>query len=230
MFYQILLFYRYSSKGLPERPVCQHNTNAFKCGSLSMGDIKYFHDIFYKKPSKGSQDAFILKYCKPKKIKRRRGQPNSNQRKLLQTKFKVFCLSQKCIVPVCQIAFLNILQITKHRVQTIMKHFFRTGSLKTERRGGNRKELLFKEKLDAVKTFISSFNCDEPHYCRGKTKRFYLPAELNINKMWRMYNAQTQNNNLQVKKAYFRKIFNTHFNLGFGSPRTDVCSTCLQHD
>lgn len=29
-------------------------------------------------------------------------------------------------------------------------------------------------------------------------------------------------------KALFRKVFNTEFNLGFGSPKTDICSTCLQ--
>ncbi|CAG4994357.1 unnamed protein product [Parnassius apollo] len=29
-------------------------------------------------------------------------------------------------------------------------------------------------------------------------------------------------------KALFRKVFNTEFNLGFGSSKTDICSTCLQ--
>ena len=32
----------------------------------------------------------------------------------------------------------------------------------------------------------------------------------------------------KVKPLYFRNIFNTSFNLGFGTPRVDVCSTCLQ--
>ena len=30
--------------------------------------------------------------------------------------------------------------------------------------------------------------------------------------------------NMQVKQSYFRTLFN----IGFGSPRTDVCSTCLE--
>ncbi|CAH2088922.1 unnamed protein product [Euphydryas editha] len=86
-----------------------------------------------------------------------------------------------------------------------MKHFLKTGTLMTERCDGNRKELAFREKLAAVKTFISGFNCNEPHYCRGKTKTYYLAAELSINKIWHMYNAQAANN-LKVKKAYFRNI------------------------
>ncbi|CAF4935334.1 unnamed protein product [Pieris macdunnoughi] len=31
-----------------------------------------------------------------------------------------------------------------------------------------------------------------------------------------------------VKGSYFRRIFNTHYNLGFGAPKTDVCSKCLE--
>lgn len=47
--------------------------------------------------------------------------------------------------------------------------------------------------------------------------------------MLRMYNRQADEN-LKVRKGYFRKIFNNYYNLGFGSPRTDVCSICLQYD
>lgn len=74
--------------------------------------------------------------------------------------------------------------------------------------------------------FIGELNCEEPHYCRGKSKRYYLPAELSINKLWRMYN-NSQVDDLKVKKSYFHNIFNQNYNLGFGSPRTDVCLTCL---
>lgn len=31
-----------------------------------------------------------------------------------------------------------------------------------------------------------------------------------------------------VTKSFFRKVFNTSFNIGFGSPLQDVCSDCLQ--
>lgn len=33
-----------------------------------------------------------------------------------------------------------------------------------------------------------------------------------------------------VKIGFFRKIFNRNFNLGFCSPRTDMCSTCISLD
>lgn len=40
-----------------------------------------------------------------------------------------------------------------------------------------------------------------------------------------VYSSET--GHLAVKLSFFRKIFNTQYNVGFGTPRTDVCSTCL---
>ena len=34
--------------------------------------------------------------------------------------------------------------------------------------------------------------------------------------------------NIQVKESYFRMVFNTNYNLGFGSPQLDMCPVCLQ--
>lgn len=50
--------------------------------------------------------------------------------------------------------------------------------------------------------------------------------------MWRVYNSSLANDqtNLRVTHWYFRNSFNTKYNLGFGSPRVDVCSTCLHLD
>lgn len=42
-----------------------------------------------------------------------------------------------------------------------------------------------------------------------------------------MYNFQSAVN-LKVKRTFFQKIFSTQFNLGFGHPVTDACSTCIQ--
>ncbi|KAJ8704984.1 hypothetical protein PYW08_012304 [Mythimna loreyi] len=41
---------------------------------------------------------------------------------------------------------------------------------------------------------------------------------------------KTENPQSVVKKSYFRAIFNRDFNLGFGNPRTDVCSKCIELD
>ncbi|XP_072375957.1 pickpocket protein 28-like, partial [Diabrotica undecimpunctata] len=52
----------YSSSQLPQFPTCGHKTKAYQCSSLTMRDIKCFHDAFYAVKDKLSQDSFILKF------------------------------------------------------------------------------------------------------------------------------------------------------------------------
>lgn len=114
------------------------------------------------------------------------------------------------------------------KVEAISKKILKEGLIPEEKRGGDRKSHKYLERITAVIGFIKKLNCSEPHYCRGSSARLYLPAELSINKLYKMYNEQAEAH-LKVKRSYFRTVFNTHFNLGFGSPRTDVCSVCLQY-
>lgn len=195
-----------------------------------MQDLVTFHNNFYKYPSKETQDAFLLNCCVPKKPTRKRPRKGNHKSKKFQTEFNVYSMMQKKKIRVCQTAFLGILHITKHRVQYIAKSFMESGGqVVKEKRGGDRKTIKFAEKKKAVMLFINMFYVDEPHYCRGHSERRYLPAELSINKIWKMYNKQVGlEEDLKVKKGYFRRIFNTNYNLGFGSPRTDVCSFCLR--
>lgn len=56
-----------------------------------------------------------------------------------------------------------------------------------------------------------------------------LPTRrISINKLWKIYNGQAETS-VKVKKSYFRNLFNTKFNIGLGSPQTDVCSMCQQY-
>lgn len=81
----------------------------------------------------------------------------------------------------------------------------------------------------SVHNFIQKLQCVESHYCR-KTKtaeRKYLPSNLNINKLFKIY-KDSEYYNSAVKQSYFRHISNACYNLGFGTPTTDVCSKCLE--
>lgn len=221
-----VFFSRYSAKELPKRLLCRHK-KTFKCMALKMCDLKLFFDNFYERPDKKTQDAFILKHCKAKKVMRRRTTTKKYTEQTFQTKFYIYSKAEKKKVQVCQRYFLTVLQITKYRVQSVMKEYFEKGKLLQEKRGGDRVSHKNVHKMEAVIKFINSIPCTEPHYCRGNTKRYYLASELSINKLWKLYDSQATED-LKVKKCYFRNIFNTKYNLGFGTPRTDVCATCLR--
>ena len=129
---------------------------------------------------------------------------------------------------VCRSTFLKCLGVGKDRVEHIMKNYLEKGTLTTDRRGGDTKSKRFKDKVKSVLDFIRKLPCQDGHYCRLRSPhRQYLPSDLNIAKLWRMYNKSVTAK-LKVKESYFRFLFKTKFNVGFGSPRTDACSTCLR--
>ncbi len=96
-----------------------------------------------------------------------------------------------------------------------------------EKRGGIRDSVRerYNAQKEDVRKFINSLEFKESHYCRSSTERKYLACDLNIEKLFKLYHTQTELK--EVKALYFRYIFNNEFNISFGSPATDVCSTCL---
>lgn len=216
------VYCRYSAKSMPKYPTCGHRGKQ-GCRLLTMQDIKNFHEAFYFSKSKEKQDAFILKYCTEVSPKKKTA---SSPRNMLYNYYVLNAANNK--IQVCRKAFLDILGITKHRVLGVFQRFRMTGSLiPHETRGGDRKRGLFQEKEDSVIAFIKTFKGIESHYGRGKSRKTYLPSELNITKMFEMYNNEQTDASLKVKQSYFRMIFSTRFNLSFSAPLVDVCSTCL---
>ncbi|KAI4455484.1 dna-directed rna polymerases i ii and iii subunit rpabc2 [Holotrichia oblita] len=132
------------------------------------------------------------------------------------------------LVQVCRAAFLGIVGVKKDRILRLAKTFMYTGKTPKENRGEDHVKDK-KEKKLSLKTFIESLKCTENHYFRSDTPyRVYLPCDLNIRKLWKMYNDQADTN-VKVKHCFFRNYFNKNYDVGFGTPQTDICSTCLQY-
>lgn len=212
---------------MPEYPTCRHDTDKFQCSKLTMRNIKDFHTLFYNNKEKSQQNAFIARYCTVEPPGRKRQRNGSRKSKAMTTGYHVR-VDEQVIIPVCKDTFLRVLQLKRTRVENIVKHVLRSGDIPKETRGGDHTSRKYLDKRDSVMKFISKFKCSKSHYCRSKTSRVYLPATLNIKKMWRMYNESAEND-LQVKLHYFRYVFNRNFNIGFGSPLTDACCTCIEY-
>ncbi|XP_069355603.1 uncharacterized protein [Maniola hyperantus] len=221
---EILREKRYKPSSLPQFPQCGHKQKAFRCTELSCQEIRKFHKNFYKCDTKVKQDCFILKYCNISEAK------SLNPRSIRKVAIKYTILSKNGTkIPVCQKTFMRALIIKKDRIQGVMKRFLNSGGeMPEEKRGGDRKREKYEAKRISVEWFIESFQGQESHYCRSKSiNRIYLASGLSIRKMWRMYNA-ARDEDLRVKQSFFRHVFNTKYNIGFGNPRTDVCSTCIE--
>lgn len=191
-----------------------------------MRDLKNFHERFYKSCDKLKQDALILKFTQTMHVKRRRPKNELHSKKQFQTKYFINGIDGT-FIPVCQVTFLNALNISRSRVQRVVENFMKSGTPPKENRGGDYKANKYEDKRLAVIDFIKTLKCQESHYCRGSSTRQYLSSELSINKLFNMFNNQAAPN-VKVKRTFFWKIFSTNFNLGFGHPLTDACSRCIQ--
>lgn len=197
-----------------------------------MQDIRRMHQKFYVTPDRQVQNDFILKFVTVETPRRRRNRLNIQEKKVRVTT-KYFLNKQRdgvvTRVQVCKKTFVETLCVSRERVQNLCKQFFEQGNTPQDKRGGDTRSNVFKNKREAVRAFIKSIQSVEKHYCRAKNvHRYYLRSDLSIAKLCRMYNEQTENNN-KVNYEYFRVVFEQDFNIGFDSPATDVCSFCLMH-
>ncbi|KAK5647822.1 hypothetical protein RI129_002714 [Pyrocoelia pectoralis] len=162
----------YTAKTDPKYPDCNHNSKRFKCSALTVEEVHQFHQLFYKVPDKLVQDNFILKYVSACPIQRVRN-PDSTRPRTLSAAYYVKT-SNKVVVPVCRSAFLKILNITKHRVEGVLRRFFEKGDMSAENRGGDHRSHLKQAIRDNIKKFIKKFPILEKHYCRGHS---FLPPD-----------------------------------------------------
>lgn len=224
------IFYcRHKAPFPPIRPRCSHQKSGqLKCNSLTSGDVYDFHKLFYSNTDSKFQDNFILKHMQVNAVARQRVKPDNLKTKRASHSTKYFVRTQqKELVRVCLEAFLKILHVSRAHLNTLSEQYYQKGVCK-DHRGGFRQHDKYKaQKKDIVSFIKSQYPVKESHYCRGKTKRCYLPPELNIEMMYRQYrDARKDTSFHKVKSSYFRFVFSTEFNLGFGLPASDVCSLC----
>jgi len=197
-----------------------------KSSSLTPEDVTRFFDEMYKL-SKSGQDAFMLRFmcCSSSKRKRVR---TVSRRRPVTVKYHVPNQSGQKI-RVCAKAFMGVACVTADRLQRLARKCSESGGtlIPTEARGGRRSTGGHMEITASIKAHISSFKCRESHYGRGKSVRGYLPPTLSVKRMWIMWKAERVKEKKRVcSYQKYWDIFVKKFNLGFGNPRTDVCSLC----
>ena len=122
-----------------------------------------------------------------------------------------------------------ILSIGRAKLEYAAQQFFLPKEECMERRGGSKK--VTTNLMEAIINHIQSFKVCERHYGRNSTVgRVYLPAELNVRAMHRMFLEKPEYAKFsECKYNFYYEIFQTNFNIGFGTIRKDTCSTCEQY-
>lgn len=83
----------------------------------------------------------------------------------------------------------------------------------------------------SVIEFIKKLRTVDSHYARKKSGKQYLPPDLTRAKLYRFWIEECEKNNIKTcSYGTFSYIMKSNFNLGFGNPRVDVCSTCTEYE
>lgn len=129
-------------------------------------------------------------------------------------------------VPVCSQAFRAVHGISKGKLEYLQKSLKEMGVAPEDKRGihSTKHRKLKQEYFEAIQEHIKSFRARASHYSLHDSKRKYLPEDLNITKMFKMF--QEKYSTIKISYQSYKKVFNTKFNLSFGYPRTDTCSAC----
>lgn len=94
------------------------------------------------------------------------------------------------------------------------------------RKGNCSQKQVSPEHADYIMKHIKSFPAEESHYGREKSSRLYLSSDLNVQRMYELYQDQCGGDNLTpVHYNTYRRAFNS-LNLKFRKPKIDTCNTC----
>ena len=203
-----------------------------KCfDNVTESERKRLLEKFNTLPSKNEQDSFLASMISVTKPKRRRPRKDKQSAKFHDHSYTYTVLlfdgndeshyQQICVKAVCAIFDIGI-----SRLERIRKALATTGFPPIDQQGrhNNRPHAVKPEQLQEIIDHISSFRGRKSHYSLSKSKRLYLPDELNIMKMYNMYCGLHPDS--KVSYETYRCVFNEKFNISFGYPRQDTCSTC----
>lgn len=127
---------------------------------------------------------------------------------------------------VCKPAFSSLHGVTRDKVECLVSKMKKGAVAPRDLRGHhqNRPNKLRDETVARIKEHISSFQSRNSHYSLKKSERIYLDESLNIQKIFDLF--KDKYSEYPVSYESYRSIFNNNFNISFGYPRTDTCSTC----
>lgn len=134
-------------------------------------------------------------------------------------------------VRVCRTFFHNTLNISQTFVTTALNKKEPGGIIAADGRGKHDQHAKTPEFVKQhVREHIGKFPVEESHYSRERSARKFLGSHLSIAKMYRMYQAECEENNVEqahiAKEWLYAEIFNTEFNLSFKYPDNDTCDQC----
>lgn len=206
--------------------MCNSNEKCpFKCSvKISKEERDIIHASFWKL-SDEKKWHFYSKHIK-RQISARKRTKNETSRR--EYSYEYFFIISGVQVKVCQLFFLNTLNISKQRIYYFFKKSQNTSTdvPRTPIQGKHVKKKISDEKKNEVRAHIKSFPAVESHYCRSNTKKTYLERNLNMKRLYELYVQKAED---PVKYNIYETIFRNEFNISFFKPKKDICAKCTEY-
>ena len=211
-----------------ERRTCKTQRASLSCrcqnhcaSRVSVAERKHIFDEFYKLADHDGQNKYLYGLIKHSAPKQKRPRSTTGSGRVRSNSFFYHVhLSSGDQVKVCKQAFYQIHGIGKRRVECLCEKLVSGVLFSGDDRGKhkNRPHATSEELKAQVREHITSFPSQESHYSRhDNKKRRYLPENLSIARMYRLYLEKyepklDESEKPQVKEWLYRKIFNEEFN------------------
>ena len=223
----------------PSRRSFEQDCNCrMNCSSkFTEEEKKVVNKIFWDLKDKDLQRAFISKHVKIQEVKNRmriRHDCKTGKRRHRKPN-RIYKLPKRNednkLLTVCKIFFTNILNIDVKRVDTALKSKGDGGFITPDKRNNQAPHnTTSEERIAKVVEHIKKFKVVESHYVRKASKFEYLPEELSVAAMHRMYKEWCNEQGYTVESEdFYRNIFKTKFNLKFNKPKKDACDICVSY-
>ncbi|KAK4877692.1 hypothetical protein RN001_010198 [Aquatica leii] len=165
--------------------------------------------------SHNEQNSYLCGLISTHPIPRRRPRKNAEESNFHDKgyRYRVRMLRKAlCKISVCYKAFMKSLKFT--------------GGSPRDARGRpfNNSNKLSDTVIANVCKHTGFFKSRKSHYSLHKTQKLYLSEDLNILKAHNLYKEKYPEFPLLYES--YRNIFNRKFNISFGYPRVETCSTC----
>lgn len=201
-----------------------------KCHTINDEQRKLFFDSYWSKGSDFvAKKNFLLQFSKKVEVKRRRVEAPDGSEPKKKSSTSYFMSANGSNVQVCEKFFRKTLDISFKPIAKAHENKTPTNQYSAvDNRGKHPPHNKLPDNArQAIIDHINSFPCVESHYTRKNTQKKYLGSNLNITKMYELYQEKNKGSGIRVASFQtYQQIFGNGFNLAFHVPKNDQCLKC----
>ena len=215
------------AKAIKTKKDCK-NSCKYKCGTIfSDEERERIFNSFYSMNHQ-EQKHFFNKTTHRETKQRCRTKKGHDSRRSFSFYYYFFIDGNR--YRVCKQFYLTTIAVSARRISDFHQTKDEETSTPSEPKWGKHtKKKVSDERKQFARDHINSFPRIESHYCRAVSKKEYLEASLNLQKMYELYEKKCEENAIDpVKFHMYRDIFNHEFNIEFQKPKKDLCDLCYE--